>query len=306
MSDKEEFFISPDEDAGPEKVNTRRKGGFYRQFFFMMLLGVVFLVACLVVIDLTNSGGPIKKRLITLLGGEATPAPPPAPRVVERIVEVPVETVVEKIVEKTVEVEVEPPMPSSYVSWKKVDAAELWSEIPVETRMETNQGETATVERERDESYRIEMSVNLTIPKPSDSVEELAEINPDLPKMLSDFDELIENSEVSPFYHHLYELKVRRVQEKVTRIDQLLSRHNLYDCETVLQAKHPVTGKKVLIIQGEMDVVTDGSDGDRWPELDDYISMSQYYQPGSGLALTGRKMGHLTCVSNDAVDALQR
>ncbi|MEM9282220.1 MAG: glycoside hydrolase family 75 protein, partial [Verrucomicrobiota bacterium] len=33
------------------------------------------------------------------------------------------------------------------------------------------------------------------------------------------------------------------------------------------------------IIQGEMDVVTDGSDGDRWPELDDYISMSQYYQP---------------------------
>jgi hypothetical protein len=28
-----------------------------------------------------------------------------------------------------------------------------------------------------------------------------------------------------------------------------------------------------------MDVVSDGSDGDRWPELDDYITMSQYYQP---------------------------
>ena len=28
-----------------------------------------------------------------------------------------------------------------------------------------------------------------------------------------------------------------------------------------------------------MDVVSDGSDGDRWPQLDDYISMSDHYQP---------------------------
>ncbi|MDC0263316.1 glycoside hydrolase family 75 protein, partial [bacterium] len=100
-----------------------------------------------------------------------------------------------------------------------------------------------------------------------------------LPKILNDFDKLVESAEVSPFYHHLYELKTQRIQQKVTRIDQLLSRHNLYDTETVLQIKHPESGQKLLLVQGEMDVVSDGSDGDRWPELDDYITMSQYYQP---------------------------
>jgi hypothetical protein len=30
-----------------------------------------------------------------------------------------------------------------------------------------------------------------------------------------------------------------------------------------------------------MDTVSDGSDGDRWPGLDDYISMSQHYQPST-------------------------
>lgn len=34
----------------------------------------------------------------------------------------------------------------------------------------------------------------------------------------------------------------------------------------------------MLLIQAEMDVVSDGSDGDRWPQLDDYISMSDNYQ----------------------------
>ncbi|MBU6180050.1 MAG: hypothetical protein KGR69_10310, partial [Verrucomicrobia bacterium] len=56
-------------------------------------------------------------------------------------------------------------------------------------------------------------------------------------------------------------------------------RHNLYDLETILQVKHPGTGRRLLLAQGEMDTVSDGSDGDRWPGLDDYISMSQHYQP---------------------------
>ena len=155
----------------------------------------------------------------------------------------------------------------------------MWSQIPVTTEMVTEQGETAVKERERNESYQIEMKVKLTVPKPNESAEELTVINENLPKMLNDFDRLVEGAEVSPFYHYLYELKTDRVQQKVTRIDQLLSRHNFYDLETVLQMKHPDTGNKVLFVQGEMDVVTDGSDGDRWPELDDYISMSQYYQP---------------------------
>lgn len=279
MSEKDDFFKNPEEDI-PSRVNTPRKSrGFLTHFFAMMLLGCVLLIIGLVLIDLTNSGGKLKRRAIEMLGGGREAPSRAEPQVVERVVEKVVEVPVEKVVEKIIEVEVKPPMPSGYVAWKKVDTAELWSDIPVTTELVTEQGDTAVEERERNQSYEIEMKVKVTIPKPNKSAEKLAAINPNLPKMLNDFATLVDGAEVSPFYHYLYELKAERVQQKVTRIDQLLSRHNFYDLETVLQMKHPETREKVLLIQGEMDVVTDGSDGDRWPELDDYISMSDFYQP---------------------------
>lgn len=279
MSEKDDFYKNPKDDAPSRADISRKHRGFLTHFFVMMLLGCGFAIICLVLVDVTNSGGKIKRRTIEMLGGEPEAPAPREPQVVERVVEKVVEVPVEKVVEKIVEVEVKPPMPSGYVSWKKVDTAELWSEIPVTTELVTEQGDTAVEERGRDQSYRIEMKVKVTLPKPNKSPEKLAAINPNLPEMLNDFSALVDGAEVSPFYYYLYELKTERVQQKVTRIDQLLSRHNFYDLETVLQMKHPETGEKVLLIQGEMDVVTDGSDGDRWPELDDYISMSEFYQP---------------------------
>ena len=53
----------------------------------------------------------------------------------------------------------------------------------------------------------------------------------------------------------------------------------MFDCETVLELTHPDSGEKALMIQGEMDVVSDGSDGDRMPELDEEIAKSDNYQP---------------------------
>lgn len=278
MNDKEEFFIS-DEDAPPRRTASRKKKGCFGQFLVMGLLGLAVLIGLLVIIDVTNSGGAIKKTLAEILGVETKEPRPVEPIIREKIVEVPVETVVEKVVEKIVEVEVLPPMPSSYVSWKKVDVAELWSDIPVTTEVVSEQGDIASKVREKDDSYGIELKLKLTVPKPNQSAKELSAINENLPKMLNDFEALVSNAEVSPFFHHLYELKTRYIQERVTRIDRILSRHNLYDLETVLQVAHPETGQKLLLVQGEMDVVTDGSDGDRWPMLDNYISMSQYYQP---------------------------
>jgi len=275
MNDKEDFFKTPEGGNRRRASGKRRAGGCLRLFALLALIGFLCLVGALIAVDATDSGGKIRRELIELLGGVADPPPPPEPKVVKEVVEVPVE----KVVEKVVEVEVQPPMPSSYVPWQKIDTAELWSEIPVETRVETEQGDRAVVEREREDSYRIDMTVDLTIPRPNQSAEELADINPNLPDMLTDFGTLVESADVSSFYHHLYSLKTRRIQQKVTRLDQILTRHNLYDCETLLEAEHPETGRKVLLAQGEMDVVSDGSDGDRWPELDDYISMSPHYQP---------------------------
>jgi hypothetical protein len=282
MNDKQEFFDVPKKGGAARKRGGR---GFFTHVVWMLVLGFVVLVLALVLVKVSGKGPVLRKTIIALLGGSAAPAPTPAPApaakvdplVVEKVVEVPVEKVVEKIVEKIVEVQ--PPMPSSYVSWKKVDVAKLWSDIPVKTEVVTTQGGTAVVERERDESYQLEMTLKLTVPKPNQSAAELAAINEHLPRMLKDFDKLVGTAEVSPFYHHLYELKTRRIQQNITRIEEILSRHNLYDLETALQIKHPGTGRKLLLVQGEMDVVSDGSDGDRWPALDDYISMSQFYQP---------------------------
>lgn len=286
MNDKDEFFEMPKPGGSRRGARKQAGRGFFTHFLWMAGLGAVVLGFSLGVIKLSGKGPAVKRALIAWLGG--TPAGTvngtgdapaiqrvevPVEKVVEKVVKVPVEKIVEKIVE------VKPPLPSGYVDWKKVDVATLWSEIPVKTEMVTEQGDTAAKERERDESFQIEMKVKLTVPKPNTSPDELASINPHLPKMLRDFPSLVGGASVSPFYHHLYQLKTERIQQKVTRIDEILSRHNLYDLETLLEIKHPGSGRMLLLAQGEMDVVSDGSDGDRWPELDDYISMSQFYQP---------------------------
>lgn len=284
MSEKEEFFNLP-KSGTPRRANGKgSRKGCISQFFLMMLLGGIALGAMLVLVKASGRGPALRNALITWLGGSTDrPAKPASEKPAERVVQVPVEKIVEKVVEvpveKIVEKVVPPPLPSGYVAWKKADVAKLWNGIPVKTEMVTEQGETAHKERARDESYRIEMKVALTVPKPNQSSAELAAINPHLPKILPAFDALVAAAEVSPFYHHLYELKTARIQQNVTRIDELLSRHNLYDLETILQIKAPGTNRKLLLAQGEMDTVSDGSDGDRWPELDDYISMSQHYQP---------------------------
>jgi hypothetical protein len=45
----------------------------------------------------------------------------------------------------------------------------------------------------------------------------------------------------------------------------LLSRHNFYDCQTVLLLNHPETHRKAILLQADMDVDADGSDSDRLP-----------------------------------------
>jgi hypothetical protein len=70
---------------------------------------------------------------------------------------------------------------------------------------------------------------------------------------------------VAPFFGQLYETKVRVLRENLSRLDQLLSRHNFYDCQTVMQLRHPESHRRALLLQADMDVDADGSDGDRAP-----------------------------------------
>ncbi len=276
-SDTEEFFEEPTsgKKAGNSKKSAKR--GCVRLIILMVLCSIAFAVLCVLLIDVTNSGGKIKRAIAGMLDIKPDPVaiPKPEVKVVEKIVEVPVE----KIVEKIVEVEKDRPMPSSYVPWQTIDTAKMWNGINVTTKVNEVKGQTASLEREKEDSYQIKMELNISVPQPNDSVGALGSLNANLPLMFKDFSTLVENAKVSPFYHHIYELKTDFIQKNVTRLDRVLSRHNLYDCETILEIEHPDTKRKALLIQGEMDVVADGSDGDRVPTLSDYISMSDYYQP---------------------------
>ena len=187
----------------------------------------------------------------------------------------------ERIVEKIVEVPAPPdPLPDDLVRYRsRMDAAKLFNGINVNSKLISEKGDYASVERETDDSYQIDFELRIRVPEPNSSLEELASINSHLPAILPDLGSMLANGKVSGFYHYIYDLKQRQVQSNITRLESALSRHNFYDCETILELEHPDSGRKVLLLQGEMDVVSDGSDGDRMPTFDDYIASSQHFQP---------------------------
>ncbi|MCB1229166.1 MAG: hypothetical protein KDN19_02805 [Verrucomicrobiae bacterium] len=261
--------------SGSENGN-RRHLGCLKLIAICVASVVLLIVALVLLIDFTDSGDRVKKGVVDVVEAARGPGETPEPEVVERVVE--------KVVEKIVEVEKKEPLPSRYVDRRTVDTVELWNGLTVTSAVQTEQGELATVERDRDESFQLELELTLTIPKADTSLADLAKLNPDLPKQLPALERMLPTAKISPFYHALYEAKAKRVQQYLTRLDRILSRHNFYDCETMLELTHPDTGQRALLIQSEMDVVSDGSDGDRWPELDDYISMSDNYRYSTSYA----------------------
>jgi hypothetical protein len=86
-----------------------------------------------------------------------------------------------------------------------------------------------------------------------------------LPALLPGLATMLPPDPVSPLYAQLYDTKVRMLRENLARLDLLLSRHNFFDCQTVLELQHPQSHRKSLLLQADMDVDADGSDADRMP-----------------------------------------
>jgi hypothetical protein len=141
--------------------------------------------------------------------------------------------------------------------------------------LETEVGTTATQEREDPASYRAELVVKVKVPKPHRSLDEISKLNPSLPAILPGLPALLETAKISPVFDDLYRLKCGLLQASLNRLDNLLTRHNFYDCETLLEMRHPQTKRRVLFIQSDMDVDTDGSDADRVPVIEGASSTFQ-------------------------------
>lgn len=148
----------------------------------------------------------------------------------------------------------------------KLETARLFSGITVNSTVEPTPGGAASEERLDPQSYVLDLKLRLRVPSPNKTIEELAKVNPELPRLLPGLVAMLTANSVSPFFAELYETKLKRLRANLTRLDQLLSRHNYYDCQTVLRMTHPESKRKAVLLQAEMDVDTDGSDADRLPD----------------------------------------
>ncbi|MFN2541903.1 MAG: glycoside hydrolase family 75 protein [Chthoniobacterales bacterium] len=147
----------------------------------------------------------------------------------------------------------------------RLDTGKLFNGITVHSALETPAGGDATTERVDPESYVLDLKLRVRVPAANKTIEDLAKVTPQLPGLLPGLASMVMPDPVSPLFAELYNTKVKMLRENLARLDLLLSRHNFYDCQTVLELHHPQTHRKALLLQADMDVDADGSDGDRLP-----------------------------------------
>lgn len=163
------------------------------------------------------------------------------------------------------------------------DVRKLRSGIPFKTEVTTEMGGIASHERVDEASYTATYQLSVRIPTAAKTMTELESSSPELTKMLPGLPALVEKAEVSQWFGKLYENKAVRVRRDANSLNELLTKHNIYDCETMLHFQSP-SGRKVFFLQADMDVVSDGSDGDRLATMSAEIVDSPNYQPFTSYA----------------------
>lgn len=158
------------------------------------------------------------------------------------------------------------------------DIRKLRSGIQFKTEVTFNKGGIASYERGSEDSFTSAYQLSLRIPRPVSTIDELIQTSPKLANILPGLPELILTAEVSPWFNQLYQNKVERVRRDAHSLNEVLSKHNVYDCETILHLR-TIKGRPIFFMQADMDVVSDGSDGDRLPDMPESIVNSTHYQP---------------------------
>lgn len=128
-------------------------------------------------------------------------------------------------------------------------------------------------------------TMTLRKPHPARTLAELKRINPALTDVLPDLEKLMAKAVVSSRWEDLYAAKIRSL-----KAGSSLTPHNWFDCETILRLQHPDTGRRVLLVQADMDCVTDGSDPARRPGLTDYniARSSDWFLPETSMSWAKR------------------
>lgn len=156
------------------------------------------------------------------------------------------------------------PTPYPYVPRKNVDVARFYNGITIESELTLDsEGETPAVDRLRMDSYVLEMNLRIRMPRAATTLEDFQRNDPKFVKHFPALESLLANATVSPAFARLYQNKIDYIRPRLSRLEEILSRHNFYDCDTILEITAPGTGEPVLLIAADMDLNVDGSDGDR-------------------------------------------
>ncbi len=245
-----------------EGVNRGKK----QKATFPLLTGVLFF-GCLFLGGLMLTPFPEKVR--RKLG--FSKAPDPVVKIVKEKGEV-----IEKV---TIQEVYRDSKPNYYTPKKGISVAKTSAGFDYKSEVVELEGELASRERVTPGAYEALYRLSVKRPRAAVSLSELESVTPKLGEMLPGLEAMLANAKVSPFFDALYENKAKRLKSRADRLDRLLTKHNYYDCQTMLEMVAAESQRKVFLMQGDMDVVTDGSDGDRLAVMPDEIVNSTYYQP---------------------------
>ena len=171
-----------------------------------------------------------------------------------------------------------PALPEQAMDGSFSHFTKLQSGINMRSMVEFRPGSTASRDRKLKDAYMVHLSMSLYLPHAA-SPAELAAANPDLKKVFADYDALMSAAKTSHWWAPLMLHKQNQIRKNAATLSKLLDRHNFYDTDTLLEITAPNTERKVLWMQADMDVVSDGSDGDRLPAMPEKVMKSDYYQP---------------------------
>lgn len=169
------------------------------------------------------------------------------------------------------------PLPETFVPYSKMETAKLFNGLEIHSRVQTSEGTLAVLERRIPESYGLELNVDVRVPQAAQTLDELATADPMIGSVLPGLKDELLRAKVSNFYHGLYQLKLDSLNRNLVRLEQIVSRHNFFDCNTILELQDQKTNRKALLIQSDMDVNGDGSDADRSSDVDGTAANFQPY-----------------------------
>ena len=156
------------------------------------------------------------------------------------------------------------PLPAQLVIPPKTrEVAKLYNGIQVRSTFEGEPGRQASLERETAASYALDLQFSIKVPVPGRTAAEITHSAPTLLAALPKLGALLDKAEVSKFYYGIYQNKTELLRQNLTHLDALLPRDIFYDTDTILEIQDPDSKRKVLLIQSDMDVDSDGSDPDR-------------------------------------------